>query len=196
MSKPKEEEPTFSYELKIPKERVGVLIGKAGAIKSEIEQATRCRIIIDSLEGDVRIRGKDSITIMMAMDIVKAIGRGFNPENAHRLLKPDYTLEIISLADYAGKTTKKMARLKGRVIGEDGKARRLIEELTETMISVYGKTISIIGVHEDAKNARQAIEMLLAGSPHATAYVWLEKKRKKRKRDVLREQFAMMKNDQ
>ena len=179
----------FSYELKIPKERVGVVIGKEGIIKTEIEEATHCTLAIDSAEGDVTLRGSDSITIMTAMDIVKAIGRGFNPEVALRLLKSDYTLEIISLSDYAGKTPKKMARLKGRVIGEGGKARKLIEELTETNMSVYGKTIALIGVQEDVKNARAATEMLLTGSPHAKVYLWLEKKRRERKAAQMQEAF-------
>ncbi len=184
------EEIVFSYELKIPKERVGVLVGKEGVVKTEIETATNCAINIDSAEGDVHLRGTDSITIMTAMEIVKAVGRGFNPEIALRLLKPDYTLEIISLADYAGKTQKKMMRLKGRVIGEGGKARRLIEELTDTNMSVYGKTISLIGVQEDVKNARYATEMLLKGSPHATVYMWLEKKRRERKMSEMQEMYG------
>lgn len=179
----------FSYELKIPKERVGVVIGKEGVIKTEIEEATHCTLAIDSVEGDVTLRGSDSITIMTAMDIVKAIGRGFNPDVALRLLKPDYTLEIISLSDYAGKTPKKMARLKGRVIGEGGKARKLVEELTETNMSVYGKTIALIGMQEDVKNARAATEMLLTGSPHAKVYLWLEKKRRERKAAQMQEAF-------
>jgi len=180
----------FSYELKIPKERVGALIGKEGIVKNEIESATNCTLNVDSTEGDVQLRGTDSLTIMTAMEIVKAVGRGFNPEVALRLLKPDYSLEIISLADYTGKMAKKMMRLKGRVIGEGGKSRRLIEELTETNMSVYGKTIAIIGVLEDVKNARYAIEMLLSGSPHATVYLWLEKKRRERKRAEMQEIYG------
>ena len=36
-------------------------------------------------------------------------------------------------------------RMRGRVIGAEGKSRVTIEHLTETFMVVYGKTISIIG---------------------------------------------------
>ena len=72
-------------------------------------------------------------------------------------------------------------RLKGRVIGEQGKARRTIENLTETDISVYGKTVSIIGEIEHVSVAKRAILSLLSGSPHSRVYSWLEKKRKEMK---------------
>ncbi len=71
-----------------------------------------------------------------------------------------------------------MKRLKGRVIGEGGRSRKTIEELTGSYISIYGKTICIIGEPEGAPNARRAVESLLKGSPHGNVYKWLEKQRK------------------
>ncbi|MEM4264133.1 MAG: KH domain-containing protein [Candidatus Woesearchaeota archaeon] len=170
----------FSYELKIPKERVAVLIGTKGETKKQIETATKTRLQIDSKEGDVEISGEDALNLYSAREIVRAIGRGFNPANAMLLLKGDYGFDIISIKDYA-KTKNDEERLKGRVIGEEGKARRIIEELSECHISVYGKTISIIGQFENLTIARRAIELLLAGSSHAHVYRLLEKARKELK---------------
>ncbi len=99
--------------------------------------------------------------------------------------EPDYSLEIIDLRDYIGKSLDAMIRVKGRVIGKDGKSRRIIEELTECHISVFGKTISIIGLPETASNARKAIESLLRGSTHANVYKFLEKKRRDMKRNSM-----------
>ena len=79
----------YSYEIRIPKERVAVLIGKKGEVKKEIEQATKSKMAVDSKEGDIAIRGKDSIGMLVAKDIILAIGRGFNPEIATLLLKQD-----------------------------------------------------------------------------------------------------------
>ena len=110
-------------------------------------------------------------------EIVKAISRGFNPEIAMFLLKQDYGMEIISLQDFA-KSTRDFERIRGRVIGEGGKSRRTIEELTQTNISVYGKTVCIIGQLEFVPNARKAVEALLAGRKHGTVYKFLERKRK------------------
>jgi ribosomal RNA assembly protein len=171
----------FSYELKIPKDRVAVLIGKEGKVKKEIEEATECKLNIDSQEGEVQLKGEDTLGLFTAREVIKAIGRGFNPEVALLLLKQDYALEMLSLGDYVGKSKHKMLRLKGRIIGEGGRARRTLEALTETHMVVYGKTIGILGPIEHIGNARRAVESLLAGSPHANVYKWLEAKRREAK---------------
>ena len=168
---------TFSYELKIPKDRVAVLIGTKGEIKKQIEEDTKTRIRVDSREGDVFIEGEDGLSLYTTREIIKAIGRGFNPDVALLLLKPDYCFELVSLADYA-KTKNTLIRIKGRLIGTDGKCRRHIEELTGTNVSVYGKTVGIIGQVENVTITRRAIENLIKGSTHAYVYKFLEKQRK------------------
>lgn len=171
---------TFSYDLKIPKDRIAVLIGKNGEIKKELESITKIKIDVDSKEGDVTISGKDPIQLYTMRDLVRAIGRGFNPDIAKLLLKQDYALDIISLNDYS-KEKNHQQRLKGRVIGQDGKARKTIEDLTNCNINVYGKTIAIIGSAESIDNCRRAIDQLLMGSMHANVFKWLEKQRRMQK---------------
>jgi len=167
----------FAYELKIPRERVAVLIGKKGGLKRQLEHATKTKIKVDSEEGDVIITGKDALLLYSCREIVRAIARGFNPEIAMQLLKQDCGIELINLNEYAD-TPKELQRLRGRVIGEGGKSRRTIESLTLTNISVYGKTIGIIGRLESIPAARKAIEALLSGRKHGTVYKFLERKRK------------------
>jgi ribosomal RNA assembly protein len=169
----------FMYHVRIPKERVAVLIGKDGETKKEIEELGLITLNIDSKEGDVSIEGTDPIKLYSVKEIVKAIARGFNPEIAKNLIKQDYVYEQIFIKDFA-KNTHHLKRLKGRVIGTDGKSRKAIEDLTEASISVYGKTIGIIGLPETVDLARRAIESLLSGSPHSNVYKWLER----RKRDL------------
>lgn len=174
----------FAYELKIPKERVAVLIGKNGSVKKQIESSTASMLHIDSEEGEVKLIGTDAMGLYTAREIVRAVGRGFNPEIALLLLKQDFGLEQVNINGYAD-TPNDMKRLKGRVIGEDGKSRRLIEELTGCNISVYGKTVSMVGNLEWLPSARRAIEALLSGSPHSSVYHWLEKRRKELRRREL-----------
>jgi ribosomal RNA assembly protein len=173
----------FAYELKIPKDRIAVLIGTKGEMKRRIEEETNSNLSIDSKEGDVRITGDDSLGLFSAREIVKAIGRGFSPEIALQILKSDYAFEILNIADYVGKSDKTARRLKSRVIGTEGKTRKYIEDSTETSLSVYGKTISIIGEAENVMLARRAIESLLAGATHSSVYKWLERKRKELERN-------------
>ena len=86
-----------------------------------------------------------------------------------------------------GKSKNTLLRLKGRVIGKDGKSRQLIEELSEAYVSVYGKTVCIIGTAESASMAKRAVEYLLQGSTHASVYKWLENRRREMKRKRIME---------
>jgi len=174
----------YLYDTKIPKERIAVLIGKDGITKKQIESATHIKLKIDSKEGDIFLEGEDALGLYSAREVVKAIGRGFNPEIALLLLKPDYMFEMISMLDHV-KSKNHMIRLKGRVIGAEGRSRKTIEELTETYISVYGKTIGIIGFSENVAIAKKAVESLLNGSTHSSVYKWLEKRRSDMKRKDL-----------
>ena len=173
----------FAYDLKIPKERIAVLIGKEGSTKSEIESQTNSKIHVDSTEGEVRIIGEDSLGLYTAKEVIKAIGRGFNPDVAKLLLKPEYSFVMINIQDFTGSKSS-MLRLKGRVIGKEGKSRKVIEDLTDTYIAVYGKTISVVGEIKNVQIAVGAIESLLEGNTHASVYKWLEKKRRELVKEV------------
>ena len=94
--------PNTEY-LKIPRERVGVLIGKNGITKDEIENLTKTDIDIDSDAGSIAIspteETEDPLSVWKARYIVKAIGRGFNPEVSIKLMDDETLLEIINLPD-------------------------------------------------------------------------------------------------
>lgn len=172
--------PTTEY-LKIPRERVGVLIGKKGEVKNEIEKLTQTKLDIDSETGSVSIipdeNMEDPLSAWKTRSLVKAIGRGFNPEVSLRLLDDEVALDIIKLTDYVGKSKKAMSRQKGRIIGRDGRTRQIIKEMTGVDISIYGKTVSLIGDMERVMIAKEAVEMLLSGSRHKSVYSFLEKKK-------------------
>jgi ribosomal RNA assembly protein len=119
--------------------------------------------------------------VWKARDIVQAIGRGFSPQRAFTLLDDDVYLRIISLEEFAS-TPNQIRRLKGRVIGQGGKTRRTIEELTSTFITVFGNTIGIIGELETQQIALTAITRLLKGAEHSTVYRYLNDQRRKLKR--------------
>lgn len=170
----------LSYDLKIPKDRIAVLIGKQGSMKKEIESQTETKLEIDSEEGDIFVSGNDALKLYSAREIIKAVGRGFNPEIALSLLKTDYVLEIINIADFI-KNKNHLERIRGRLIGSEGKSRRIIEDMAECNICVYGKTVSVIGLNENLPTAKKAIEMLLTGAPHSTVFKFLEKNRRNAK---------------
>jgi ribosomal RNA assembly protein len=174
----------------IPLERVGVLIGRVGSTKNKIEQAFKTRLLIQSETGLVEVipmeDSEDPTTILRARDVVVAIARGFSPERALSLVDDDIVLDIIDLRETFGRNERDIARLKGRVIGREGKIRRLIEEMTSVKVSVFGHTISMIGEYENVTDAREAIELLLKGKQHSTVYKLLRKmKSESKKRETL-----------
>lgn len=168
----------MNEHIKIPLDRVAVLVGPKGSIKELIEEKSTTSINIESSSGTVEIMdAKDPIKGMRAREVVHAIARGFSPEKAIKLFDDDYLMfETIDLSNIA-RTEKDMERLKGRIIGRGGKTREVFEDLTNVRISVYGKTISIIGYPEQNAVARAGIDMLLKGSTHGPVYKFLEKKR-------------------
>ncbi|MFH1788452.1 MAG: hypothetical protein ABH834_03630 [Candidatus Altiarchaeota archaeon] len=107
-----------------------------------------------------------------------AIGRGFSPEKALYLTQDNMLFELIDLTEAVGGSEKTLARVKGRLIGTNGKVRERIEALTDSYISVYGKTVGIIGSLEDAPLALDAITRIISGSPHSSVYRFLERQRK------------------
>jgi ribosomal RNA assembly protein len=164
--------------LKIPMKRIAVLIGHNGETKKRIECLTHTKINVDSKTGevDVSFEGENAINLYNALNIIKAIARGFSPEHALLLLDENYYIEFIDLTHELGKNEKLLLSKRGRVIGKHGSVRQQIEQDTGTFISVYGKTIGIIGKIEGVQTAKKAIEMLLSGATHDSVKGFLRKK--------------------
>jgi len=173
--------------VKVPRERIGALVGPDGRVKASIEKKLSVRLQIDSQTGDIQITlmptAQDPTVLFRAKEVVTAIGRGFSPENAFRLLEDDETvLGVIDLREAVGRSQSDMRRLKGRVIGKEGKTRRIIEELTEANVCIYGHTISIVGKIDQVETAKEAVRMLIRGSLHGTVYRFLHRKRRELKK--------------
>lgn len=168
-----------SIQIKVPRDRIGVLIGFKGAVKKKIEKEGGVKIEVDSEEGNVKITLKegDPSILLKVRDVVTAIGRGFAPDKAMKLFGDSVFLDVIDLRDYAGKSESDLRRIKGRIIGKDGRTRRAIEESTGAYVSVYGHTLSVIGEMESFRIARQALQMLLEGSRHGRVYNFLFRKK-------------------
>jgi ribosomal RNA assembly protein len=178
---------SFEQMVRVPVERVGAVVGKEGATKRSLESELGVKLTVDSKEGLVTVesQGAEGTDPLMAIRVIEAIGRGFSPQRAKRLMEEGAVLEIIDLRSFAGRSTNSMERIRGRVIGLKGKSRRVIEELTKCHVSVYGRTVSIIGEASEVQLAAEAVRMLAAGSQHKTVYNTLQKARTKRKMEKM-----------
>lgn len=174
-------------EVKIAGSRVGVLIGKGGATKKELEVKTHTTISVDSKEGLVKVESSEenTVSLLRAVEIINAINRGFSPERAFEMIEDeDLLLDVIDLSGMA-ENPRQLDRLRGRIIGKDGRAREQIEDMTDVELSVFGKTIALIGYPEQLKTARAAIDMLIEGVPHENVFAFLDKKKKEAKQDMI-----------
>jgi ribosomal RNA assembly protein len=164
--------------VKVPDDRIGVLIGAGGETMREIERRAEVRLDIDSETGNVRIeKVGDPVKGLKGPDIVKAIGRGFAPEDALRLLDEEMMMFDVVDIDAAARNKRDLRRHKGRLIGEDGRTRELMQELTGASVTICGSTLGIIGGPQQVDAVREAAEMLLEGAPHGAVYSFLERKR-------------------
>ena len=148
----------------VPKERINVI--KDRKAKENVERSTNVKLSFE--ENSVIING-DGLELFTAKNIVKAIARGFAPDKAMRLLKDDEVLEIIEIEEHENK----LKVIKARLIGTDGKTRKMIERFSGCSVSVYGKTVSVIGKYEQINVAREAVKMVIRGAKHSKVYSFL-----------------------
>jgi ribosomal RNA assembly protein len=150
----------YHETIKIPGDRVGVIVGRDGRVRKRVEELTNVKIDVNS-EGVVTITApettEDPVLAWKARDIIRAMARGFSPKNAFSLIDDDMQLLVISLRDAVGASQNQMKRVAGRIIGENGRTRSMSPGL---------------------EYARKAIDMLIAGAPHSTVYSRLENMRR------------------
>lgn len=168
--------------IKIPQQRVAVVIGPKGKTRKQIERRGGIKLDVDTENNEVTIHDEigtvDPLNLLKLQDIVRAIGRGFSPEHAQRLWSDDAYFELLDIHDFVGKHKNHVRRVVSRIVGAEGKTRRIIEDQTGCDLAIYGHTVGIIGDLEELQVAKQAVEMILRGAEHASAYRFLENKRR------------------
>ncbi len=155
--------------VKIPDKRVPILIGKNGETKNRIEKSINVKLRLNEPD-EVEIDG-ESLDVMTGENVVKAIARGFSPAKALLLKDENKTLVVLNISD----NKNELIRIKARLIGTGGKTRRNLERLSGTYVSVYGKTIAIIGDPENVENLCHGLEKLIKGTSHRFVYQYLER---------------------
>jgi len=178
----------LSLSLHIAEDRIPVVIGNKGMTKSEISKKCSVKIEIESESGEITItstsKNFDQYGALKARDIISAISSGFSPERAFRILDEETLFQVLDLRNFTS-SSNSTNRIKGRIIGEKGKARKNLEELTNTFISVYGHIIGVIGNYEETKLAADAIMLLINGRSHKTVYEMLYQAKRRAKIEKL-----------
>lgn len=179
------------FEMRVPKERVAVIIGRDGETKKMIENTGEVKLRIESDSGEVMVvKAGDALKANLTVSVIQAIGRGFSPANAIRLYEDNAQLIVISLRDFAKPGSRRIDQIRARLIGTGGKTRKVMEELTDTSISIYGDTVSIIGDYVAVEYSKEAVNMLINGSKQRTVYTYLERNARELRLKRIEESFG------
>jgi ribosomal RNA assembly protein len=162
----------------IPNERIRKLKLHKELI-SRVEKLCNCKITLDSSDDIVEING-EAYPEYSARSIIYAFGRGFEMEIASKLSENDYYFSSIDISQLVS-SDKRMKQVKARIIGEDGRTKRYIEEVSGAKMSVYGDTVSFIGTIEQINEAETAANTLIEGGTHRLAYHRMEAAHRKNK---------------
>tara|TARA_A100001037_G_scaffold306363_1_gene350982 strand:+ start:3570 stop:4259 length:690 start_codon:yes stop_codon:yes gene_type:complete len=176
-----------------------VLIGKKGETRKGLEAAAKVSIDIDSSTGDVSIvwdpAKTDPVKMMKFPELIKAIGRGMSPKKAIKLMEDDCYFQLYDMKEWVGKQHLQQKRMRGRLIGSEGKIRRFIEQNTGCEMAVYGTTVVLIGDESGLPIASNAVERILRGSEHGTVIKALERERRDQKLAARRLEYISERGD-
>ena len=149
-----------------------ILNGKDNCWRNIIDKSELEQILRDVKSGSIELE-----EAMKRLRILPFEDLGFAKVDHHRTLRKGFPEVIYG----PGKSPDQIERVKGRIIGEGGKARLNIENLTNALITVYGRTVAIIGEPNQLRLAVDAISSLSSGSMHGPVYNKLESARRKEK---------------
>ena len=149
-------------------------IGRIKKAREDVEKALKVKMVFGS-EG-IEITGKDVVSEYTALRVIEALNQGFNVNSALQLKNEDYMFEKVNLKDRI--RVSRLKTIKGRIIGEKGRAKDVMSELTDCDITVKDYIVGIIGKAVDVDVAVHAINELANGAPHSKVYSYLEKSRK------------------
>ncbi|MBR9689801.1 MAG: RNA-processing protein [Candidatus Altiarchaeota archaeon] len=161
----------MEHVVSIPDERIGRVVGKNGEVKKSIEKQGRVKLKIE--DGTVTITG-ESLDILNAKDVVKAIGLGFTKDYAFELFNDNLQLIVFDVAEAIPEAH--MSRLMGRIIGEHGKVKTHIEIKLQTKILVTDTEVAGIGSPSRLQVLREVLERLLGGATHANVYKHIDRR--------------------
>jgi len=152
---------------------------------ASIEERLKVKIEIDRESGEVKVvyDPQEAENFILLRKIFDAISVGFGKEILELLDNEDYNFEIVDLTEFVGKSKNDLIRIKGRIIGEKGKAKTNLENYTKCKILVYEDKVGILGPAEMVTIAREAVEKLARGYQHSAVYRFLDSRIRKIKEE-------------
>ncbi len=138
--------------------------------KTNLEKQLNVKITVNGKE--ISISGEPEQEYI-AEKVIEALDFGFPFSDALSIKKEEFLFEKLNIKEHTNQ--KNFERVRGRIIGKDGKALKTISNISNCYIELSGNKLGIIGEAECVKNAEEACKLLIKGSKHANVYAYLEK---------------------
>ncbi len=145
--------------------------------KDEVERKLNVKLTI--VGNKISYEG-DSIDEYEASLVFEAISFGFSVRVALNLKIEENTFKVVHIKDH---TKRKLKDIKSRLIGTQGKTRRIISDISNCYVLINESDVGIIGYVEDVENASTAIISLIKGSKQANMYQYLERMNRTKKEE-------------
>ena len=144
--------------------------------KSKLEKGLKVKITNKGKILFVEGNAEDEYTAIQA---IEAINLAFTTQQALLLTEEGFILEKVNIKDLTKRHD--LERIRGRIIGTKGKTKKLIENLSDCIISLHNNTVGIIGRAENIEQAITALTSLIQGAKQSKVYSFLERARSKEK---------------
>ena len=146
----------------------------------EIETKLKVKLIFN---GRLVTIDGDSLDEYEASIVLDAIGFGFSAKRALTLKDPELIFRKLNIKAFTRR--KNLREVRARVIGEKGRTKRTIEEISNSniILNENQNQVGIIGSAESIETATQALTNLIRGTKQANIYRFLEKMNAAKKMD-------------
>lgn len=165
----------FFRESSLPKKK----LNEVRKVKGILEKSLDIKIKFEN--DSILFESENTFSINIFEDFLRALNVGFPLEDALKIVTEDFIIKEIDVERFTGKDKKHKRRVIARVIGREGSAKRTIEEMTSTKIMIGDRMIYILGLPDDVSLAMEALEEILKGRKHSTAYRRIRKRARWRK---------------
>ncbi len=144
------------------------------------------KLLEEKLKVEITIKGRNvsfsgtAIQEYEASTVLEAMQFGFSAQKALVLLEPDMQFKKLRIKDFTRRTNLKDVR--ARVIGKEGKTKRTLESISDSLICIQKNEVGIIASAEAIEETLTAIKNLIRGSKEANTYSFLERMNTERKK--------------
>lgn len=154
-------------------------IGKVLSERNNLEKELKVKI---TNKGNViQVNGQPEDEYL-AIQVIEAMTLGFSSTKALLLAQEDFIFEKILIKNLTHRHD--LERIRGRIIGTNGRTKRTIESLGNCNISVHDNTVGIIGFADEIETTITALKSLIKGKKQTKTYSYLEEARSKFKNEL------------